>query len=325
MHPSSVSDFKGINVLVIGDLMLDTYYWGIVNRISPEAPVPIVSVNKIERRLGGAGNVISNLKSLEALPFIASVIGTDSTSSHIKKLIEEANIKTEYILFSNNRVSTEKIRVINETKHIVRCDIENDTDISHDEEVALLNGIKKCLDTHPIKVIVLQDYNKGVLTENLILSIIQIASEKNIPITVDPKKKNFFAYKNVFLFKPNLKEVKEALDIDINPTDKHSLLHAANILFERLNCENVFITLSEHGAFYMNKAGEHQIIPAHARKIVDVSGAGDTVISVATLCVANKIPIHDIAILSNLAGGIVCEEPGVACLSLAQLNSYIIP
>ncbi len=323
MQKETVEAFKNVNVLVVGDLMLDTYYWGSINRMSPEAPVPIVSVNKIERRLGGAGNVISNLKSLGAIPFIASVLGKDNTSEYIQSLISQEGISIEAISHSAERISTEKIRIINHTDHIVRCDIESENDLSKEEEQTLLNNIKNCLLENRIGVIILQDYNKGVLTKNIIESVIELAKEHQIPVTVDPKKKNFFAYKNVFLFKPNLKEVREALDMNIDPKDQESLVAAAKQLFQELHCENVFITLSEYGAFFMNRKGNYRTIPAHQRNIVDVSGAGDTVISVAALCVANAFPIEEIASISNLAGGIVCEQPGVACLSLDKLVCYL--
>ena len=319
MTAPSILEFNNTNVLVIGDIMLDTYYWGKVERMSPEAPVPIVAVKKVERRLGGAGNVVANLQSLAATPFIVSLIGNDSAGNHIIDLLHKDQINSNYILRSENRTTTEKIRIINQTEHIVRCDFEQENDISQEEEIELFSMIENCLHQHPIKVIVLQDYNKGVLTANLIEKVISLALQKNIPVIVDPKKKNFFSYKQVTLFKPNLKEVKEALNMDIDPLNENSLIDAASRLFNQLNCQHIFITLSEHGAFYMSKNKEHAYFKAHPRNIVDVSGAGDTVISVASLCIGNQFSMPETAFIANLAGGLVCEEAGVVSLSLDRL------
>jgi rfaE bifunctional protein kinase chain/domain len=287
--------------------------------MSPEAPVPIVAVNKVERRLGGAGNVVANLQSLAAIPLVATIIGKDSAGDQIIDLLSKNQINSHYIIRSENRTTTEKIRIINQTEHIVRCDFEQENDINEQEEIALFSMIENCLQQHPIKVIVLQDYNKGVLTATLIEKVINLAREKNIPVTVDPKKKNFFSYKNATLFKPNLKEVKEALDMEVDALNDQSLTDVATRLLELLQCENIFITLSEHGAFYMNKNNESHHLKAHPRNIVDVSGAGDTVISVASLCIGNNFSMAETAALANLAGGLVCEEAGVASLSWQQL------
>jgi rfaE bifunctional protein kinase chain/domain len=287
--------------------------------MSPEAPVPIVAVNKVERRLGGAGNVVANLQSLAAIPLVATIIGKDSAGDQIIDLLSKNEINSHYIIRSENRTTTEKIRIINQTEHIVRCDFEQENDINEQEEIALFSMIENCLQQHPIKVIVLQDYNKGVLTATLIEKVINLAREKNIPVTVDPKKKNFFSYKNATLFKPNLKEVKEALDMEVDALNDQSLTDVATRLLELLQCENIFITLSEHGAFYMNKNNESHHLKAHPRNIVDVSGAGDTVISVASLCIGNNFSMAETAALANLAGGLVCEEAGVASLSWQQL------
>lgn len=319
MSIPSILDFKNTHVLVVGDVMLDTYYWGNVERMSPEAPVPIVAVKKVERRLGGAGNVVANLQSLAAIPLVATIIGKDSAGDQIIDLLSKNEINSHYIIRSENRTTTEKIRIINQTEHIVRCDFEQENDINEQEEKALFSMIENCLQQHPIKVIVLQDYNKGVLTATLIEKVINLARETNIPVTVDPKKKNFFSYKNATLFKPNLKEVKEALDMEVDALNDQSLTDVATRLLELLQCENIFITLSEHGAFYMNKNNESHHLKAHPRSIVDVSGAGDTVISVASLCIGNNFSMADTAALANLAGGLVCEEAGVASLSLHRL------
>lgn len=319
MSVPSILDFKNNHVLVIGDMMLDTYYWGNVERMSPEAPVPIVAVKKVERRLGGAGNVVANLQSLAAIPLIATIIGKDNAGDHIIDLLQKNQTNSQFIIRSNNRMTTEKIRIINQTEHIVRCDFEQENDIDEQEEIDLFSMIENCVRQHPIKVIVLQDYNKGVLTATLIEKIVKLAIEKNIPVTVDPKKKNFFSYKNATLFKPNLKEVKEALDMEVDALNDQSLIVVATRLIDLLQCDNVFITLSEHGAFYMNKNKEYHHLKAHPRNIVDVSGAGDTVISVASLCIGNHFPIAETAALANLAGGLVCEEAGVASLSLSRL------
>lgn len=290
--------------------MIDAYYFGKVDRISPEAPVPIVAVEKRENRLGGAANVALNIQALGATPILCSVIGTDSDSNTFESLLNDKNLTTEGIIKNKNRVTTVKTRIIGNSHQILRVDSETDENLSTEDSDILFNRINFILDNKKVDVVIFEDYDKGVITKELIEKVVALTSEKNIPTAVDPKKRNFSAYKNVSLFKPNLKELKEGLNIEINYADLASI----EIAIQKLNTTQsntiTFITLSENGV-YINKGGKNNHIPAHIRNIADVSGAGDTVISVASLCLALNQDINVIAKVSNLAGGLVCERVGV--------------
>lgn len=310
--------FNGLRVLVIGDVMMDAYVLGKVTRISPEAPVPIISLENEEERIGGAGNVALNLVALGAKPIIATVIGNDSNGEKLSNLLKSNGISIEGVIFSEKRKTTVKTRVISNKQHLLRIDSEDTFSISKSEEDELINQIEKLI-IFGLDAIVFEDYNKGVLTENLISKIIDLAQKNNIPTTVDPKKENFFAYRNVTLFKPNLKELKEGMNVNFNiSSDKIEFEKAVNSLENKLNNQISFITLSEHGVFIKNSTNKHYA-KAHLRNISDVSGAGDTVIAVATLCLASKLEIEQIAEISNIAGGLVCEKSGVVSIDKQEL------
>lgn len=310
--------FNGLRVLVIGDVMMDAYVLGKVTRISPEAPVPIVSLDNEEERIGGAGNVALNLVALGAKPIIASVVGTDSNGEKLVNLLKSNGISVEGVIFSENRKTTVKTRVISSKQQLLRIDSEDTFPILTTEEEQLIAEIEKLID-FGLDAIIFEDYNKGVLTENLISKITDLALLKNIPTAVDPKKENFFAYRNVTLFKPNLKELKEGMNVNFNiSNDKNDFEKAVNSLENKLNNQISFITLSEHGVFIKNAVKKHYA-KAHLRNIADVSGAGDTVIAVATLCLASKLEIEQIAEISNIAGGLVCEKSGVVSIDKQEL------
>ncbi|MFM7472607.1 MAG: bifunctional heptose 7-phosphate kinase/heptose 1-phosphate adenyltransferase [Crocinitomicaceae bacterium] len=310
--------FKGQRILVVGDIMLDAYILGNVSRISPEAPVPVLDKKTSDFRLGGAGNVALNLVALGAKPIIASVVGNDAAGKQILNLLKEAKVESSCMVVDNNRQTTVKTRVIANNQQVIRIDEEQTDDISDQLCSALTNLIEKESETG-ISAIIFEDYNKGVLTENLIKSLVKLASNKNIITTVDPKKKNFLAYTGVTLFKPNLKELKEGLNISIDPSNTESIRLAANLLQNELNSGICFVTLSEHGV-YIQDAAEFKHIAAHRRNIADVSGAGDSVIATATLCLAAKASISQIAEISNIAGGLACEKSGVSTISLEELQ-----
>lgn len=298
-------------VLVVGDVMVDAYLWGRADRISPEAPVPVVQVTHRSARLGGAANVALNLKSLGSRAIIASVIGNDDDAARVERLLDEQGLPPDGIIRSPLRRTTVKTRVISANQHVVRVDEEQEDDLTATDESALLDRIALILRNDGPQVIVLEDYNKGVLTERVIHGIVSLAKEHGVPIAVDPKKKNFLAYRGVTLFKPNLKELREGLKMDIDPTDDASLMRAVKALEAHLGHATSLVTLSEHGAYVHDGSGGTRIA-AHKRKIIDVSGAGDTVIAVAALALAQGLKAVTIAQLSNLAGGLVCEEVGVA-------------
>ena len=308
------SGFNSKKVLVVGDAMIDAYMWGEINRMSPEAPVPVVEVKKHENRLGGAANVALNLQSMGATPILCSVIGNDSQSILFKELIQNANLSNKGLLTSKERRTTLKTRVIAENKHQLRIDEEDTHPITCETE--FLNLIQELI--ADVDVVILQDYNKGVLTAKVIAKVIEIANTKNIPTIVDPKKQNFLAYKNCTIFKPNLAEIKAGMNIDFNPDITQEIEKAAADLRELLNAKGVLLTLSGRG-ICINTKENFTHTPAFKRNIIDVSGAGDTVIAVAALCLASNMDFINLSLLSSLAGGMVCEEVGVVPIQKEKL------
>ena len=311
-----INQFENIPVLVIGDVMIDAYLFGNVERISPEAPVPIVAVNKKENRLGGAANVALNLVALGAKPILCSVIGNDLEGNDLLNLLQENNIDASGIIKSNDRITTIKTRVISQNHQMIRIDNEDATNLNQAQTSLLIDKIKELL---PLaKIVIFEDYDKGVITEKLIDEISKASNELGIPTVVDPKKRNFSFYKNVTLFKPNLKELREGIKHDFLLQNKEEFEQICKNLIAKMNIKYLFVTLSENGVMITNGT-EFTYIPAHIRKIADVSGAGDTVISVASLCLSLNIPINQVATISNLAGGLVCEEVGVIPINRIKL------
>ena len=319
--------FNKLNILMIGVVLIDSYQWGKVERISPEAPVPICSVSHIEHRLGGAGNVALNILAMGACPVLCSVAGKDNNGEILLNLLESHRMDTSGIILSELRPTTIKTRIIGNNTQMLRIDKESTDVLSKEEENALAERITKIMTDKKIDAVIFQDYDKGVITEKIIKHTVRLAKEKNIPTTVDPKHRNFSLYKGVSLFKPNLKELKEGLKIEFAKPTADNLSDASLLLHGKQNIERVFITLSEYGVFiadYANGAAKTFLLPAHLRKIADVSGAGDTVISVATLCLALNLPSVDIAKISNLAGGLVCESVGVNPVDKERLYKEVI-
>ena len=312
------NEFNNQEILVVGDVMIDAYLWGTVNRISPEAPVPVVSVTKKESRLGGAANVGLNIIALGAKPILCGIIGNDDSGKNFCSLLQKRNMTDSGMIVLGNRPTTVKTRILGSNQQMLRVDEEITDFISIEAETKIISKIEHLVNNGSIKAIILEDYNKGMLTEKVISSVIEIANKNNIPVSVDPKKENFFAYKNTTLFKPNLKELKEGLKEELNEVNQNNLDVLVNKLESSLSNEISLITLSEYGV-YVKEKGVSEIIPAHKRKIVDVSGAGDSVISVASLCLALGLNAKLTAELSNLAGGLVCEKVGVVPIDKNQL------
>lgn len=302
--------FTALNALIIGDVMVDSYFSGKVERISPEAPVPIVSVTSEENRLGGAANVALNIRALEATPIICSVIGDDAHGEMFLNLCKKEGIRTDGVIKDKKRITTVKTRIIGNNHQLLRVDSEKIKDLDESLNNQFFEKVSSIIDNEKIDVIIFEDYDKGVLSEHLIEKIVNLAIKKKIPTTADPKKKNFLAYKNITLFKPNLKELREGIKIDFENTRDVLFKESIIELKKTLNAEMIFITLSDEGVYFKSDSEELRI-PAHLRNISDVSGAGDTVISVASLCLALEQDGHMIAFLSNLAGGLVCEKVGV--------------
>jgi len=313
-----ISGFSNLNALIIGDVMIDAYLWGKVNRISPEAPVPIVAISKKENRLGGAANVAINVQALGAIPVLCSVIGTDSDSKTFIELLQKQGLTTEGIIQSPSRTTTVKTRVIGNNHQMLRVDEEVEDEINHSDRKQLIDRITALVKSRKIDVIIFEDYDKGVIGKFLIGEVVKLAGNKGIPVAVDPKKKNFNHYRQVTLFKPNLKELREGMKVDLDKGNINEVSHVIKKLAEENQIETVLVTLSEKGAYVYNKK-DSKYLPAHVRNIADVSGAGDTVISVAALCIASGASPVTAAILSNFAGGIVCEKVGVVPIEKSQL------
>lgn len=311
-----LTSFANLRVLIIGDVMLDSYIWGAVERISPEAPVPIVNVKKKDFRLGGAGNVALNIAALSAKPILCALVGNDDDGKKLLNRLEERGISSEGMVISTHRPTTVKTRIIASDQHVVRVDEETDKVVNSEEEAALWQRIEKLLPT--CDVVIFEDYDKGVLNASLIEKTVTLATQKSIPTVVDPKKRNFLSYKGVTLFKPNLKELREGLKLDIEAGNSDQIENAVRILKDKLNAWAVMVTLSEHGVC-IHTEKEKIKLAAHKREIADVSGAGDTVISIAALCVALKLSPTLVAELSNLGGGLVCQHVGVVPIDKNEL------
>jgi rfaE bifunctional protein kinase chain/domain len=310
--------FKKIKVAVVGDVMLDTYWWGHVERISPEAPVPVVSFDRREHRIGGAANVALNAASLGARVNIFSVVGNDDDAILLQALLSKNNIDPSHLLKSDARITTNKTRIISRNQQMMRLDAETVQDLNDEDGKKLVTAVKKFIDVQKPEVLIFEDYNKGVLSENVIHKIISVCKKNNIITAVDPKRKNFFSYKGVDIFKPNLKEVKEGLNLLQDDIRLPVLKSIHEQLVSRIHHHISFITLSEKGVFYQNE-NDGRIIPSHLRNIADVSGAGDTVIAVASLVYAATGDTRLMAEIANIAGGLVCEEVGTVAINKDRL------
>lgn len=320
---SLLKQFEGLRVLVVGDVMLDTYIFGKVERISPEAPVPVVAVKERTSRLGGAANVALNLHALGAEPVMVSVIGNDPRAEEFAELCIKQQLNTSGLIRVNDRPTTTKFRVIGNNVQMLRVDEESTQPVTESDTEAMLQFVAKTLKSTKIDGVVFQDYDKGVISPRLIDQVVSMAHAQNIPVAVDPKKRNFLHYKKVDFFKPNLKELREGLNI--NPELFELEAAVANLQF-MLDAQQVMVTLSEKGVYIRAKNTNDFVVhryPAFLRNIADVSGAGDTVISVATLCLALRQPSWVTAYLSNLAGGLVCEEVGVVPVNKTKLQQEL--
>ncbi len=308
--PDLLQKFQGLKVLIVGDVMLDSYVWGRVSGISPEAPVPVLKHGSSENRLGGAANVALNVHSLGAVPIMCSVLGGDDNGLEFRGLVRKSGLPEDGLIEARNRTTTNKTRIFAGHQQLLRMDREVDVYIDSALEELLWKKIKSLVDKNNIAAIVFQDYDKGVITPGLIEKIIKLGNKLNIPTLVDPKKRNFARYRNATLFKPNFKELCEGLNLEIDKTNYDAVHDAAQKLQEKAGFEMVMITLSEHGML-ISRGKDYKVIPTLARDVADVSGAGDTVIAMASLCLALGMNANDMAALANLAAGLVCERVGV--------------
>ncbi|MBV6479491.1 MAG: D-beta-D-heptose 7-phosphate kinase [Ignavibacteria bacterium] len=314
---------KSEKIFVIGDIMLDRYLFGDVNRISPEAPVQVFDIRRSEYRLGGAANVGLNIKSLGSEPVLIGVIGNDNEGKLLINELENLNLRTDGLIIEDDRPTTCKTRVISDSHHLLRIDSESKDEISEVSEKKIISYLEKTSDESGI--IILQDYNKGVLSKSIIKKIIKFAEERGIKILVDPKFDNFFEFGNVYLFKPNRKELEDAFGRKMKNSEDFE--QTAKELLNKLKCENLILTLGEKGMMILeNSNGELKIgkIETKARKVADVSGAGDTVISTIAVCLAGGAGIKDAAEISNHAAGLVVEEVGIVPVNKESLIENIL-
>ncbi len=314
------NSFSGKKIAVLGDMMLDGYYWGDVKRISPEAPVPILEIENEFFRFGGAANCALNLLKLGAVPIPVGIIGYDNNGSIFKSLLQENGIEDEGIITDDERPTTTKTRVIANNQHVVRIDKESKSYLDKNSEDKILTYLKSKISE--LDGLILQDYNKGVLTPSLIKNIIELANKNDVLTTVDPKFDNFFLYKNVTVFKPNRKETENVFGIRIRSEEE--ILSAGKNLLQKLNAKYILLTLGEGGLAVFSKEEKIRRMPTKARKVADVSGAGDTVISTLTLAMSAGADIYEACYLSNYAAGIVCGEVGIVPIEKDVLFDTIL-
>jgi rfaE bifunctional protein kinase chain/domain len=314
--------FEKVKVMVVGDVMVDKYWWGQAERISPEAPVPVVEIKRKENRAGGAANVALNCKALGAEVILATVIGDDEDGALLQKLVAAEGISTAGVLSSATRHTTVKTRVISRNQQMVRIDEEETTELSVADEHRFIDTVLKLVQIEKPQVLIFEDYNKGLLKENVISKIIGHCQLVGVLTAVDPKKKNFLAYKSVDIFKPNLKEIREGLNLAIEEVELPTLQQVHAALQQHLHHQVSLITLSEKGVFYQD-GQQAEVFPAHLRNISDVSGAGDTVIAVASLVYALTRNAALMAETANIAGGMACEKAGVVAIDRDDLQREI--
>jgi D-glycero-beta-D-manno-heptose-7-phosphate kinase len=314
---SLFDSFSNMRVLIIGDVMVDAYLWGTVDRISPEAPVPVVAVTRRNNRLGGAANVALNIKALGATPVLCSVTGRDIKGSELMILMQEEELDNSGILQSTKRITTTKFRIFGFNTQMLRVDEETTEPLNRSDSSGFHQMLEEKITREHWDVIIFQDYDKGLISPETIGMVTALASARNIPVAVDPKKKNFSFYSNVTLFKPNLKELKEGMKSEADP-GSDAFQAMLQQFQQQQHIAQVLVTLSSEGV-YISANGTKYQLPAHLRSVSDVSGAGDTVISVASLCLAAGLDPVQTAAVGNLAGGLVCEEVGVVPVNRNKL------
>lgn len=312
----NIDDLSKVRVLVVGDLMFDEYLWGNVKRVSPEAPVPIVNVQKQNHTLGGAGNVISNLVAMKAKVFAIGTVGKDEAGANMAEMFKKIGIKTNGIISEPFRHTTRKTRIIAEGQHVLRVDKETNKKVNNNTLDKILTLIqKKIADTD---LIIISDYNKGLVSKKLVKQIVKFAKQYNKMVLADPKALNFSKYKNVSVLTPNKKEAGLAANMDINSTKK--LFRAGEIIIKQACLEKLLITCGKDGMALFEKDKKPFLIKSKAKQVFDVSGAGDTVISLLGLGLAIGADFNQSAILANTAAGIVIGKIGTAVAKIDELK-----
>ena len=311
---------RKVRIAVLGDLMLDRYLWGTVSRISPEAPVPVVEIDEESEQFGGAANVANNILGLGATAIPIGVIGEDSSGQRLLELLKNAGCLTDGILVDGDRPTTIKTRVIAHNQHVVRTDRESKKDLEAATQERFLKFISMII--KDVDALLIEDYNKGMIAQPLLSRTIELARLHGVIITVDPKFNHFFDYQRVTVFKPNRNETEKALGMKLSSPE--NVRKAGAMLFEKLQCENVLITLGDHGMMLFEQSGAVHAIPSRARHVHDVSGAGDTVIGALTVALASGASIIEAAILANYAAGVVVGEIGAVPINREKLATAIL-
>ncbi len=317
-----LNNFENQQIIVVGDIMLDNFIKGSVSRISPEAPVPVVAVNKEYFVAGGAGNVAVNLAALGAKPVLLSVIGSDITGNSLRKFLYEKGVDTNFITEDPSRPTTEKVRIIAENQQVVRFDRESKAPIAPAIGKTCITNLKELIKT--AKAVILSDYGKGMLSDANIKEIIAIANKRGVPICVDPKLENFKKYKNITCMTPNTKEAWEGAGLSPKPGED-AVENLGKLIIKMLDARSILITRGAEGMSLFEKGNPVKMstVKATAREVYDVTGAGDTVISVLTLALAAKANLKEAALLANYAAGIVVGKLGTATASRKEILEAI--
>lgn len=299
--------FTGRHIAVVGDIMIDRYTWGKVDRVSPEAPVPVVDVESESVRLGGAANVAHNIQSLGGTPLLVGLVGDDSAAATLRSILRERNLDDAGIITDPSRPTTVKTRVIAHDQHVVRIDHESRAPCSEALRRALTGAVRACASS--LEGVILEDYNKGVFTPGVIADLVSLAHTRGIPVTVDPKFNHFREYRGVTVFKPNRREAEEVLGIRLRTTA--DVEGAGHTLRSMLEAENVLLTRGEQGMSLFERDGSVTHLSTTAERVHDVSGAGDTVIATLTMALVAGASFREAAALANMAGGLVVGEVGI--------------
>ncbi len=311
--------FSKVKVLIVGDVMLDRYWWGSVSRISPEAPVPVVKLDKTSLVAGGAANVAANVVGLGAETFLVGVVGDDSEGEILKNILAEAKISPEYLISIKNHQTTVKTRIVAHSQHVVRLDQENTRSLNKAEEENIFSIIENLITT--ADVLIISDYAKGLLSDNLLMRLITNAAQNYKKILVDPKGKDYKKYKGANLLTPNRKEAIEACNLD--ESENNLVEKAGEMLLETISTEAILITQGEKGMTLYQKSGQSYNYPALARKVYDVTGAGDTVIATLAVSIGAGLDYGQAAALANVAAGLVVEQIGTTSIKTEMLINSV--
>lgn len=308
---------EGERVLVLGDVMLDRYLWGNVTRISPEAPVPVVEVDSETMRLGGAANVAHNVKSLKAVPELVSVVGEDVVADRLRFALSKVEVGVEGLVVDPGRRTSLKTRIVARGQHVVRADQEDRGEIEGTIEESVINRALSRLDA--VRSVIISDYGKGVVTRKLLETLLPEARKRNVPVCVDPKDTHFYSYRGVAVLTPNQHEAAEVLGYKLR--DDGGVTRAGREILERLDSDGVLITRGELGMSLFERGGRRTDFPVVARRVYDVTGAGDTVVSGYAVALAGGAESREAALVSTHAAGLVVSEVGTAVPEFEALRS----